>query len=96
MRRGSALSAVFRERLACAQRSCGGKAAQGSPERLGGRDVGILQQALEPAGLRGDKHGHGALAVGDLDRLAVAHAADGCREGLAKLPDSHPLSHVYT
>jgi hypothetical protein len=94
MSRGSALSAIVLERLGGRQASGRRKPTKWSIERLAWRDVGGLEQPVDAVPTYGREHRDGLAMMGDLNRLAVAHATDRCRQLVAQLPYSHLIGHL--
>src|SRR5665213_2341154 len=93
MRRRSALSAIVLERLAGGLCAGWHKPPQRSGQGLAGSDVRGLEQPADAIRADGCEHRDGPMMVGDLNRLAVAHAADRGCQPVTKLPDTDLLGH---
>ena len=96
MRRCSALSAVVLEGFARGPSTDRRKPPDRTRQGLAGVEIGSLEQPLDtPCPYRGEDR-YGSVVVGDLDRLAVAHATNRRREVVPKLPYPDLLGHLVT
>lgn len=94
MRRGSVLSPIVLERLAGGQSTDRREPPRWSREGLAGRDIRGLEQSVDASGGNWREHRNRTVVVRDLNRLAVAHAANGRRQAVAKFPYTDLLRHL--
>src|ERR687896_137150 len=95
-RRRSALSAVVLDGLAGGYRASHGVALEGLDQLRRRRRLATRKELLGSVRGEGSQDGDRYSIVGDLERLALAHAPDGRRERVSKLSNADAGAHVVT